>query len=1140
MKSAKISLWPTVLALVAGLLLPLPADALRVNVRQQGDSDRMVFSFDSGRLPDYTVTRDGTKSMLVTLPGDVWQSETKPGSKDYPGKLVKSIRVSGNTVRIEMKTNAFGFIRVPVSGKPQFVLQLYRDPIGARWKPSAPKSAPAPAAASAPARPAVSSQPAPAPRPAAATPEPAPAASAPAAQPAPSAAQGNEANLPPEQNASGERKPFFAVPYSVRTEVAPPPGQAQPAAPTPATAQPATAQPLTAQPVAPPPDQPQPVAAPPAQARPVASVPTPGSTSGMYPSSSELRFKAVNKSAEEVKFAELAGPGAKVSDVSPGVGGVVAPPSAEDGQTGGPVAPLPDSVSQPVSDVGQSVQATVAEPPAQAGGAVSGGVTQQPVEEQGGALQPIVTSDPVSGAGQAGGGVVAPPPMVVQGAPPPEPTPEEAARVVQPPPDEPAQVESVPAQEVAEQPAEAETQTPAAVPDGATEGTDVAVDNATLEAQARLEEIKNQIYEAQTLMFNGNLPEALDIYEKVLRYPELEPPAREEALYAVADIKKQLNRGDLAAKFDEIAQAYIEAMNANLRSNRVPSALLNLGLLNLQVGNFPESKAYFKILQEKYPDDDNIPSISYYWGEYYYRKGDYKKAADQFQYLIQTYPEHELVKDAAYYLADSLNRTGFYEQAFQIVDYIDKRWPDYYMENNEFLRLAGGVEMQLGKWAAAKNHYFTFYNLNPEASGADVVLARIGDIYVRDGEKEAARLIYEKAVQDFPTGEGGLVAKMRLAEEGIFDDPTMPQMGTVFNRPYNKRPEKVYQEIVEDFPENPLAPIAQLKLAMWYAFNKKYPEALTAAQDLIEKYPDSPLVGRARKLGDAVFVLAVPGMVDEERYGRVVRYWETYDFIGEKDTRVNDGTKLGVAMSYWKIGKPEEALKLLSPYLQKKQVKDVSPQALGMAVNIYLDGLAWKEIADLVAMVKQNWKLDEEQLLQIDYARAMALQNLGDDIKALPLWAELAKDVKVEPAFRAYAMYYMAKAAMERQDLRKVFVYSQEALSLLLQTDGDPEKIKDAVLMSIYATERSGRYGEALKWAREYDKYIKVDNPEWASTRFKLARIYRKAGAMDEWKALLNDIIEKKPESLQAQLAKSALETYDLEQQVQQYAPMPQ
>jgi len=1149
-KRAKISLWPLLGALLAGLLAPLPAAALRVNVQALGDTDKITFSFDSAALPDVAVQRDGKRSLVVTLPAGVWQSEARPGSKDFPGKLVKSVRTGENSVEIDTRTDGFGFIRIPVPGKPQFVLQVYRDPIGSRWR--APKAEPAPAAAPAP-----KEAPVPPAAPAAVALQPAQPVAQPAARPAtqpvaqPAAQQqavapaGGEADLPPEQG--GDRKPFFAVPYSVRTEVAPPPGQNRTA-----PAQPGQAVPQAAAPQAAP--------------------------SGIYPPSSELRFKAVNKTAEEVKYAELAGPDAGdsmvaepfqagVSDAG-GVAGQVEPPREAGGTvsgteasgqvagqvvdpTAGQVTPppgqavsqsLPQPVPQRVADpMPQPVEATPV-----ADGAVSGGVAAPPSMAAEGVqpvMQPVQATPEVSGAGQAGGGVVPPPPAVVEGAPPPAPTAEEAARVVvpEPPAEQPVEQPVEPAQ--AEPPVDQVSVEPP-VQDGASAPDagigESAVDNATLAAQAELEELKNQIYEAQTLMFNGNLPEALENYEKVLRHPRIDSAMREEALYAVADIKKQLNKGALADKFDEISQAYIEAMNANLRSTRVPHALLNLGLLNLQVGNFPEAKAYFKLLQEKYPDDDNIPSISYYWGEYYYKKGDYKKAADQFQYLIQTYPEHELVKDAAYYLADSLDRTGFYDQAFQIVDYIDKRWPDYYMENPEFLRLAGGVEMRLEKWNAAKNHYFTFYNLNPEAKGADVVLARLGDIYIRQGEKDAAKQIYEKAVMDFPNLEGGLVAKMRLAEEGIYDDPTLPQMGDVFNRPYNKRPEKVYEEIVKQYPDSPLAPIAQLKLAMWYAFNKQYPEALTAAQDLIEKFPDSPLVERARKLGDAVFALAVPGMVGDERFGRVVRYWETYDFIGQKDTKVDDTTRLGVAMSYWKVGQPQKALELLKPYLTEKQIPGISDKALGMAVNIYLDGLAWKEIADLVNMAKKNWTLDEKQLRQLDYARAMSLQNLGDAAAALPMWAELAKDVNVDPAFRAYAMYYMAKAAMEQQDLRRVFVYSQEALALLLQTGGDPEKIKDVVLMSIYATERSGRYGEALKWAREYDRYIKADNPEWASTRFKLARIYRKAGAIDEWKKLLTDIIEKKPDSLQATLAKSELETYALEQQAQQYAPAPQ
>lgn len=1130
-KSAKYTIWALAAAFIAGLFCVSPAHALRVNFSSKGDSDRLTFSFDSKSLPQSSVSRVGTTEIVVSLPADVWANEKQPTTKVFPGKLVKSISTTENGVRIVTKTNAFGYIRVPVTGKPEFILQLFRDPIGARWKPPAAKPIPEPEQPPAPEQPQV-------PAPAEATPSAEQVAQTldaakPATKPTDTAPQQpaaqppvqGEADLPAETG--NDRKPFFAVPYSVRNEVAAPPGAPEAASP----------------------EQPE-----------TAPVP-PEVESGQYPPSSALRFKAVNKTAEQVKFAELAGDGeaqvvAQVqspnvpgteTDTTPAgaeqvavpvaTGQVQPPAESSQGQVGGTVTPPP----APVSGEG-SVSGAVVPPPASGQEQAGGAATQPPATPQQ-AVAPLSSTPEMSGQGQVGGSVAPPPPSVVEGAPPPEPTVDEQeavdAVVQQVAPAE----EAVPEKAVEGDEEQPEKATQVAEADKPAESAEPGVEGQEEElspeeaAKAAEEELRNKLYEGQSLMFNGALEAALPIFEDILKQPGVPDDVREETLYAVADIKKQLNSDDPSAKFDEIAQAYIEAMNANLRSNRVPRALLNLGLLNLQVGNFPEARAYFKILQEKYPDDDNIPSISYYWGEYFYKKRDYKKAADQFQYLIQTYPEHQLVKQAAFYLADSLHRTGFLDQAFQIVDYIDKRWPDYYMENKEFLRLAAGVEMKLGKWELAKNHYFTYYNLNPDSEGAGVVLARIGDLYLRLGLTIPAKQIYEKTITNYPDQEGAMIAKMRMAEEGIYDDPAMHEMVDVFDRPYNLNPQRVYTEIVEKHPDSELAPIAQLKLAMWYAFNKKYPEALTAAQDLLEKYPDSELAPKARKLGDSVFVLAVPGMLGEERYARVVRYWETYDFIGKEGSKVDDKTKLAIATSYWKIGQPEKALELIEPYLQKKQIPEISDEALGLAVNIYLDLLEWKKIADLVSMARANWKLKPAQVRQLDYARAMSLQNLGNLSEAMPMWAELAKDVSVDPAFRAYAMYYMAKDAMQRQDLRRVFVYSQEALALLLQTRGDPEKIKDTVLMSIYATERSGRYEEALKWAREYDKYIKVDNPEWASTRFKLARIYRKAGAMDEWQQLLKDIIEKKPESLQAQLAKSALETYDLEQEASTYRP---
>ncbi|WP_243547086.1 tetratricopeptide repeat protein [Pseudodesulfovibrio tunisiensis] len=1117
-KKAESIFWPLALALLAGLLHASPCAALRVNFDSRGDVDRITFSFDSGKMQPYSVARTGERELTVGFDPGIWDVEPKPGGKDFPAKQVESITTRGDDVIIRTRSNAFGYFRSDVPGRPQLLLQVYRDPIGARWKPPAPEvPTPAPEATPTP-------EPQPATRtgqavPVSAPEVPAAAISAPEVSAAPTQSatvRPSPEDQQPTPQTADDRKPFFSVPYSVRSEVAPPPGSG--------SAEVQTVKQAVAVPVRPE-EIPQPVAQ---QPVPEPSAPEPVSApeteTGDYPPSNELRFKAVNRSASEVKFAELAGDDQGMTRV---VEPVSAPESQGEGAVSGVVAPPPGATVQTVTPSAKPVAEEAV--PVQAGGTVEPPATVEQVVARPERVEVALPS----GGGQVSG-AVAPPPSVVQGAPPPAPEPDEVVEVPVTPsePEQAAQTEAIPAP--AEEPAVPDQPVSAEAQPGE-EGQAAQPEKETPE-QVRAR-IREDIYEAQSLMFGGNLQAALDIFEKTIKEPQIDDDAREEVLYAIADIKRQLYGDELAAHFEEVAQAYLEAMNANLRSNRVPRALLNLGLVNLKVGNFPEAKAYFKILQEKYPDDDNIPSISYYWGEYYYRMGDYKRAADQFQYLIQTYPEHELVKQAAFYLADSLNRTGFTEQAFQIVDYIDKRWPDYYMENMAFLTLAGDVETRLGMWEAAKNHYFTAFNLNPDADGADIVLARIGDLYLRLDQTRPAKEIYEKAVKEYPDREGGLVAKMRLAEEGIYDDPTMGQMVDVFDRPYNLRPENVYTEIVEKYPDSALAPVAQLKLAMWYAFNKKYSEALGAAQDFIGKFPDSPLVPRARKLGDSVFALAVPGLMEEERYGRVVRYWETYDFIGEKDTKVDNGTILSVATSYWKAGQPEKSLELIKPFLTEKQIPRYSDEALGLAVNIYLDQLAWQEIADLVQMAQQNWQLGEKQQGQLKYARAMSLQNLGDPTQALVLWADLAKNMRIDPAFRAYAMYYMAKSSMQRQDLRKGFVYAQEALSLLLQTNGDPEKIKDAVLMSIYATERSGRYGEALKWAREYDQYIDADNPEWASTRFKLARIYRKAGAIDEWKQLLQDIIDKKPQSLQAQLAKSALETYDLEQQTQQYAP---
>ena len=1102
---------PAVLAaaLVLGLILAQQALALRLEMSSRGEAEVLTVTFESPQPPSFSVARTGRQEITVSLGGDPWKAEGRPAAlAGGMSRLLDGVDPGASGLRIRLKTNAFGYVATSTPNSIQ--VTVFPDPLGARWgqerQPAPATPAPAKAEPKKTEPPKAEAKKAEAPKPEAKKaepakaetkkPEPAPAKQTEAAKAAPQPAAAPAAA--PAANNKGAAKEPVQVQSSkrgaapaVETEL-PMPGNAA-------------------------------AAAAPGQ-EPYFSVPYSVRTqlgsggpdeeafrqSGQEPEArtvsagedGEVRFKAVAKGPEEVRLAELARTQGPEAPKENGFGEVKRPVTRE----ALPSVPTGDAVATGVPDVGG------APTPAPEAPAVPTGPALPPTApEKAQAKAPEKAKDKAQEQAPA----ETPPVHVVPGPPEAAPT-----ASLEPPKPEPAHAELAPAEN-------GPVETPPA-------------ENATASELAMSERetyLRETLYTAESQMANGDLKGAQESLKGLLTAPDLPPDAREDALYDLADVLYQLYRGDIAGHFPEVSKAFYEAMNSNLKSPRVPAALLNLGLLNLKVDNIPESTAYFKLLKDKYPDDQNVPYIDYYWGEHYFNKGDYANAARRLQTLIQNHPDIPLIKQASYLLADSLHLLGYNEQAFQITDYMDKRWPLLYMENPPFLKLSADVENTLGKLKEAKDHYWTYYNLNPQAPSGDIVLARVADIYLKNGQKKAAREIYDKVIKDFPDSEGSLVSKMRLAEEGIYDDPTEPVMTTVFDRPYNVLPRDTYIEIATKHPKSPLAPLALLKLAMWHAWNKQYGDALGAVQDLLDRYPKSDLAQRARELGDKTFALAVPQLIADGNFGRVTQWWEKYAFVDRG--KVDDDTRLGVATSYWKTGEPDKALALIQRYLTKNQVPTYSEMAMNLASNIYLEKGAWTKLDELAALARRHWKIPKGMEQQLDYARAMALENLNESKKSLPIWAQLAADMTADPPIRANAMYYLAKSSLEKQDLRRTFAYAQEALSLLLQTKGDKDKIKDAILMTVFATEHSGRWEEALKWAGEYDKYIPDSDPEWPSMRYRLAEIYRKAGSRAQWKQMMEEIRDKKPDSLYGRMAASALDTYALETKVQEYAPGP-
>lgn len=180
------------------------------------------------------------------------------------------------------------------------------------------------------------------------------------------------------------------------------------------------------------------------------------------------------------------------------------------------------------------------------------------------------------------------------------------------------------------------------------------------------------------------------------------------------------------------------------------------------------------------------------------------------------------------------------------------------------------------------------------------------------------------------------------------------------------------------------------------------------------------------------------------------------------------------------------------------------------------------------------WPLPEEARNQLDYALALSAENLGLQGRALPLWRKLADRTDIPLYQRAYATYFLARDAENRQDLRDAYQYNLDTLGMFTQLQdeqspyADQERIRESIAALMDVTEIAGRYAEALEWANRYALFVPENSPDYAGLQFREAGLHRKMGDMARWRALLQGIVDREPDSVFGKMAASELRTQDV------------
>ncbi len=651
----------------------------------------------------------------------------------------------------------------------------------------------------------------------------------------------------------------------------------------------------------------------------------------------------------------------------------------------------------------------------------------------------------------------------------------------------------------------------------------------------------SMLEEAKKAMDGTRYQDALQILQE-LKALHTSPEMRKEVLYMISDAVAQIYAGKPLEGFEPIVGATEEAMNADLRSPRVPDALFRLGMANANVGNLSEAEGYFKVLKRRYPDNINVPQAFNSLGHALLKKGRNAQAGQHFQSILQEYPEAGVLRDAAVGLAKALYAQDKLDKLAVILDFVNKRWPRYYLEDQDFLLLEAGYSERRNEPETALQRYWLYYNLLPERPNNDDILSKMGDLYLRTGRSKPAMELFEYVRKQYPGTDGAAVSLMRLAEKGIHEPPlTIEEMFNVFKDPGTPLPPVAYKELQTGRNQR-YAALAKLKSAMWSLWNKEYTDAMGEAANFIDAYPDDPDVEQARQIILRGFTAELKNSLAEENYGRILILWNGFPLVREYFSPLSPDIRNALARGYLERGDDAHAFELLAEFLKTPKDERYSDQAFTLFFNKYLKAGNWNAILDLGEKVK-DWNMPQHMRSQLDYAMALSAENLGLVRRALPLWKSLADRTDIPLYEQAYATYFLAKDAERRKDIRDAYALNKRTLDLFtrLQQErserADPNRIKEAISSLMDITEVANRIPESLEWVDKYNHFVPESSPEYAGLRFREARLYRKLGDAAKAQALLELIVRKEPDSPFGKAAASELRTFTVSRDLRNFMP---
>ena len=314
----------------------------------------------------------------------------------------------------------------------------------------------------------------------------------------------------------------------------------------------------------------------------------------------------------------------------------------------------------------------------------------------------------------------------------------------------------------------------------------------------------------------------------------------------------------LPVHFRELTERYRDAVSRFPDSKFTGDAMLRMGKLYHQMKNYAEAQGYYNLALKSSPPASSIALESKLYTAVIFRlKGREQEAEVLLQSVIDSTTDFNLKAQAMMEFAKILYHQNAFQNSLDVLLRLVEMDGDAIFRLPEVALYMGNNHFQLEHNTLARKHLFQYYNSSPDSEENHLILARIGDTYLRDGRILDAVKLFLLVCKRYPGTRGANISWIRLAEQ----QEVSPEVDSLIPLSSRQIYEKVHGFFMEKDESDPLAKLALLKLGVLYHKEKAYEQSLKSLKTLFS----FKLQGALRENGTYALQKTLDSMLTTER-----------------------------------------------------------------------------------------------------------------------------------------------------------------------------------------------------------------------------------------------------------------------------------